>query len=205
MEAILQSAENIKQAAKIFEENSDMIRIVIRSQVNDKSVTDDIFQNLYLSLVHSPVPSDIENTEAYLRRAIRNDVIDTTIKRRCRRVREQKYAEMYMVNIRYNDPEDTVTMCDTIQHIFKIIEDKLPAHEARALIEKYRYNRDDGEAARIMGITRRSFSHYLCTGLKRVRRYIQKNNSKQNIPKNPIIKTWSKGQNTYPEYTKGSS
>ena len=181
MEAILQSTENVEQAAKIFEENFDMIRIATRSQVNDKSAIDDIFQNLFLSLLHSPAPSDIKNVKGYLRRAIRNDVIDSTIRNKCRRAREQKYAEMYMVNIRYDSPEDTVTMYDTIQHLFKIIEDKLPVHEARALIEKYRYNRDNDEAARIMGITRRSFSHYLCTGLKRARRYIQQNKSEQNI------------------------
>jgi RNA polymerase sigma factor (sigma-70 family) len=175
MEAAYQSTKNVKQVAKIFKENSDMIRIAIRSKVNDKSIIDDIFQNLFLSLVRSPVPSNIENIEAYLRRAIRNDVIDAAIQRRCHRIREQRYAEMYMVSIRYDDPEDTVTMCETIQRIFEIIEDKLPTHEARALIEKYRYNRDDGEAARIMGITRRSFSHYLCTGLKKVRQFIREN------------------------------
>lgn len=179
MEAALQS-ENVKQAAKIFEENSDMIRIAICSQVNDRSVIDDIFQNLFVPLVQSPVPSDIENVEGYLRRATRNDVIDAAIKRKYRRGRERRYAQMHMVRIRYDDPEDAVTMCDAIQHIFEVIEDKLPAHEARALIEKYRYNRDDGEAARIMGITRRSFSHYLCTGLKKVRQFVRENKSHLN-------------------------
>lgn len=29
--------------------------------------------------------------------------------------------------------------------------------------------------------TRRSFSHYFCTGLKKARHYIQQNNSEQNI------------------------
>jgi len=182
MEATLQTTENVKQAAKIFEENSDMIRIAIRSKVNDKSVIDDIFQNLFLSLVRSPVPSNIENTEAYLRRAIRNDVIDAAIKRKYRRGREQRYARMHMVRIRYDDPEDTVTMCDTIQHIFEIIENELPAHEARALIEKYRYNKDDDEAAEALGITKRSFSHYLCTGLKKVRQFAQQSRLEQNIP-----------------------
>lgn len=179
MEATLQS-ENVKQAAKIFEENSDMIRIAIRSKVNNKSIIDDIFQNLFVSLCRSPVPSNFENTEAFLRRAIRNDVIDAAIKRKCQRAREQRYAKMHMVRIRYDSPEDTVTMCDTIQHIFEIIEDKLPAYEARAIIQKYRYNRDDGEAARIMGINRRSFSHYLCTGLKKVRQFIHENKSHLN-------------------------
>lgn len=175
MDANTKTAQNMKLASEIIEEHTDTIRAVITFNVNDKSVIDDIFQNLFLSLVHSPVPSNIENVEGYLRRAIRNDVIDAAIKRRCHRTREQRYAEMYMVSIRYDDPEDTVTMCDVIQHIFEIIENKLPAHEARALIEKYRYNRDDGEAARIMGITRRSFSHYLCTGLKKVRQFVREN------------------------------
>ena len=180
MEAILQAADNVKQAAKIFEENTDLIRIAIRSKVNDKSVIDDIFQDLFLSLVYNPVPSNIENVEGYLRRAIRNDVIDAAIKRRCHRIREQKYAEMYMVSTKYDSPEDTVTMCDTVQRIFEIIENNLPSHEARALVEKHRYNKDDGEAAEAMGVTRRSFSHYLCTGLKKARRYISQNNSEQN-------------------------
>jgi RNA polymerase sigma factor (sigma-70 family) len=171
MEATLQS-ENIKNAAKIFEEKSDMIRIAIRSKVNDKSVIDDISQNLFLSLAHSPVPSNIENVDGYLRRAIRNDVIDSAIQKECRRAREQRYAQMYTVNIRYYGPEDKAAMCDMIQHIFEIIEDKLPAHEAKALIEKFRFNKEDGEAAKALGITKRSFSHYLCTGLKRLQKYV---------------------------------
>ncbi len=174
METTLQS-ENVKQAARIFKENSDMIRIAIRSQLNDKSVVDDIFQNLFLSLVRSPVPSNIENPKAYLRRAVRNDVIDSAIKRKCYRAREQKYALRYTVRIKYNNPENTATMCDVIRHIFEIIEDKLPAHEARAIVEKYRFNKDDDEAAKALGITKRSFSHYLCTGLKRLREYVNEN------------------------------
>ena len=181
MAATLQS-ENVNHVAKIFEENSDMIRSAIRSQVNDKSIIDDIFQNLFLSLVHNPVPSNIENIKAYIRQAVRNDVIDSAIKKRCQRIREQRYAGMYMVSIRYDDPQDSVSMCDVIQHLFEIIENRLPAYEAKAIIQKYRYNRDDGEAAEVLGISRRSFSHYLCTGLKRIRRYILENESEPNIP-----------------------
>lgn len=181
MEVTLQS-ENVKQAAKIFKKNSDMIRIAIRSKVNDKSIIDDIFQDLFVSLCHNPIPSNFENTEAFLRRAIRNDVIDAAVKRRCQRTREQRYAKMHMVRVRYDNPEDTAAMCDIIQRIFEIIEDNLNAHEARAIIERYRYNRDDGEAAEAMGITRRSFSHYLCTGLKKARQFVQQSRLEQNIP-----------------------
>jgi RNA polymerase sigma factor (sigma-70 family) len=184
MEATLKS-ENVKHAAKIFKENSDMIRVAIRSKVNDKSIIDDIFQSLFVSLCHSPVPSNFENTEAFLRRAIRNYVIDAAIKDKCQRAREQRYARIHMVRIRYDSPEDTVTMCDTIQRIFEIIEDNLNAHEVRAIMERYRYSRDDAEAAEAMGIAKRSFSHYLCTGLKKARHYILQNNSPHNIhPKN---------------------
>jgi len=180
METTLQS-ENIKQAAKIFEKNSDMIRVAIRSQVNDKSIIDDIFQSLFVSLCHSPIPSDIENVEGYLRRAVRNDVIDTAIKRKYRRAREQRYSLMYSVRIRYYSPEDMAAMSDVMQYIFEVIETELPAYEAKALIQKFRYDKDDAEAARIMGITKRSFSHYLCTGLRKARYYILQNNSSHNI------------------------
>ena len=180
MEATLQS-ENVKHAAKIFEENSNMIRIAIRSKVNDKSIIDDIFQSLFVSLCHNPIPSNFENTEAFLRRAIRNDVIDAAIKRRCQRAREQRYARMHMVRVRYDDPEDTVTMCDTIQRIFEIIEDNLNAHEARAITERYRHGRDDATAAEAMGIAKRSFSRYLCTGLKKARKSVKENGLKPSM------------------------
>lgn len=172
MEIALQS-ENVKQASEIFEENSDMIRIAIYSQAHDKSIVDDIFQDLFISLAGSPIPLNIENTKGYLRRAIRNDVIDLSIKNKRRQSREAKCARMYRGNARYDNPENTVAMCDTIEYLFETIKKELTAHEARALIEKYHNDRENDEAARIMGITKRSFSHYLCTGLKRVRQLIR--------------------------------
>jgi DNA-directed RNA polymerase specialized sigma24 family protein len=82
---------------------------------------------------------------------------------------------MYSVRIRYYSPEDTAAMSDVIQHIFEVIETELPAYEAKALIQKFRYDKDDAEAAEALGITKRSFSHYLCTGLKRLRGYLLEN------------------------------
>lgn len=175
METTLQSTKNIKEVIKFFEENTDMIRSTISSQVNDKTIIDDIFHNLFLSFVDRPVPPNIENVKAYLKRAIRNDIIDYEVKRKCCRVREQKYVELRMVNIKYDNPEDTVTANDAIQNLFNIVEHKLPAHEAEAIIQKYRYDRNIDEAAMIMGINERSFSRYLCTGLKKLRQYINEN------------------------------
>jgi len=51
-------------------------------------VIDDILQNLFVSLVHNTVPSNIENVESYFRREIRKDAIDSTIKRNCSRIME---------------------------------------------------------------------------------------------------------------------
>ena len=42
---------NMRIATQIFDEYGDLIREMIRFRVNDKSMVDDIFQNLFLSLV----------------------------------------------------------------------------------------------------------------------------------------------------------
>lgn len=175
------SQESIKQAAETFEENSDMIRISISSQVYDKSIVDDIFHNLFISLVKSPIPPNVENVKGYLRRAIRNDVIDFSIKRKCFQKREQKYAHVYSIRMGCCNPVDEIALTDQARHIFKIIEKELPSHEARALIEKFRYGRDSQEAAMAMGITRRSFSRYLCTGLKRLRCHLKQDKCGQTV------------------------
>ena len=183
MNAMLQS-ENVKQVAKIFEENSDMIRVAIRSQVNDKSIINDIFQSLFVSLVHRPVPPDIENMEGYLRRAVENDVIDAAIKRKYRRVREWRYSLMYSIHIKYYSPEDTAVMSDVIQHIFNIIEIELPAYEARALIQKFRYDKDDDEAAKALGIAKSTLLKSQPTK-KNTRISLPKLKNPSSHPKNP--------------------
>ena len=182
METTLQSIKNVKEAAKIFEEYSDVIHSTIYCNVNNKSIIDDIFQDFFLALVHRPIPSGIQNVKSYLRRAVKNDILDEVVKIKNYHARNQRYVKLQMSYVKFHDPENTVIEAETIQQLFEIIEKRLFPHEAEAVTQKFSFDRDYRHAAEIMGINRRSFLHYLCTGLKKVRQLAQQSRLEQNIP-----------------------
>jgi len=166
---------NIRLATRIFDEYGDAIREMIRFLVNNESIVDDIFQDLFVSLVHKPIPPGIENIRGYLYRAVKNDVLDEAIRTKNYRIRNQKYAELHTEQVRYRNPEDVVILSEEIQKLFNIVERRLMPHEREAVIQLYRFDRDNNEAAEAMCINRRSFSRYLCTGLKKICRFAREN------------------------------
>lgn len=162
-------AQKVEATSKIFKEYGKAIRNTIRFHVNDESIVDDIFHDFFLSLVRRPVCSDIQNLKGYLCNAVKNDIIDAV--RRCRSydTRNQKYADLHMNHVRYALPEDTVIRTEEIDNLFNVIEEQLRPHEATAITQRYRYGRDIGEGACAMQINKRTFSRYICTGLKKIR------------------------------------
>lgn len=72
----IETEERVKQAENVFETYGDEIRVMISINVKEQSVADDVFQNLFLSVVHKPIPPHIERIEAYLYRIITKDQED---------------------------------------------------------------------------------------------------------------------------------
>ncbi len=173
MNANTKTVQNVKQASEIFEEHADTIRAVITLNVNDKSSIDDIFQDFFLSLVRRPIPRKVQNIKAYLSRAVKNDVLDAAYQRKSYHLRNRKYAEMHLYRLKYDTPDDIASHAEEIRLLFDIVEDQLLHHEAEAITQKYRHDRDAGETAEAMGINRRSVSCYLCTGLRKLRKLVR--------------------------------
>ena len=182
MQANRQVTENMKRATEIFEEHGNMIRIAILSQVNNKATIDDVLHDFFLALVRRPIPSGVENVKRYLYRAIKNDVIDTALRTKSYHTRNKKYAESHKDHVPFRNPEDIVIQAETMQNLFENIEEQLYHHEAEAIIQKLRFDWDNDKAAEAMGINKRSFSHYLCTGLKKARQFAQQSRLEQDIP-----------------------
>ena len=159
--------EKVELASAIFHEYEDEIRAMIRFHVNDNSRIDDIFQDFFLSIVHKPVPSDIQNIGGYLYKAITNDVIDMTRRTKRYRSRIQRYAEGRRHSIVNDDPESIAIQLEEKQKMVELIEEQLPSREAEAVLERYGHNNSIGSAAKKMQVNKRSFSRYLCMGLKK--------------------------------------
>ena len=172
MDANTTAARNMKEATEIFEKHTHTIRAAIRFHINDRSSIDDIFQDFFLSLVERPVPRRDQNIKAFINRAIRNDVLDVASQNRSYHQRNCKYAQMHKDRFKSKAPDEIVIHAEDIRQLFDIVENQLMHHESQAIIQKYQYDRDAGEAAEAMGITRRSVSHYLCTGMKKLRNFV---------------------------------
>lgn len=164
--------ERLDLAAQIFAEHGPAIRAMIRRHAGNKEEEEDIYQNLYLSLVCNPVPGPLTNTLAYLNTVIRNDVIDAARRRRSYQEMISRYAAGRMYEDPDNSPQDEVIRDEQIRKIGDFIQSSLPPHEARAVSERYGYGHSTTDAARHMRVKERTVSRYLCIGLKRIRQAV---------------------------------
>lgn len=156
-------------AARLFAEHGPAIRAMIRRHAGNKEEEEDIYQNLYLSLVCNPVPSPLTNTLAYLNTVIRNDVIDAARRRRSYQEMISRYATGHMYEEPDNNPEDKVIRNEQMQRINELVQSSLPPHEAKAVAQRYGCGHNTADAAQHMHVKERTVSRYLCIGLKRIR------------------------------------
>ncbi|MHC4571195.1 MAG: RNA polymerase sigma factor [Planctomycetota bacterium] len=162
---------NVNYAAKIFSKYGDFIRGVIRYQVDNDAQADDLYQDLFLSLVSKPLPADIQNIKSYLYRAITNDAVDA---RRIEKYQAlmHKYAEYSNYSINKSGPENALIEKEEMNKMFRLIEGWLPRSEAQAIILRYKHNYNTKEVAKKMKVNNRSVSRYISTGLYKVRQFL---------------------------------
>ena len=172
---------NVAVAAEIFEKYGDKIRTEIWLHVNDKSSIDDICHDFFISLVEKPIPRKDQNIRAFIHKAIKNDVLDAASRSKSYYARNCKYAQIHTKHFDSDTPESIMSYAEDVHQIFKIVESQLLEHEAQAIIHKYRYDRDTDETAHMMGVSRRSVSHYLCTGLRKLRNLIHSEQFQQDF------------------------
>ena len=162
--------KRVQLAASIFQEYGDDIREMIRFSVRDLGLAEDIYQDLFLSLVSAELPPKIRNMRRFLYRAITNDVI--TMVRRSRRRHElmKLYARDYRAfEFEENGPGEQLIEDEQKQQVFSLLEKHLCPSEYKAVVWRFRRGGNNQEAAEELGIKKRSFIRYLCAGLKKIR------------------------------------
>ncbi len=162
-------------AAEIFDRYGDEIRAIIHFNVKDKSKADDIFQEFFVSIVHKPIPTDIQDIRAYLYRAVTNDVIDTSRQTKNHRDRVQKYAECRKYFIISEDPQDTAIQVENTKKMLQLIENHLPKREAEVVVQRFGHGFSTTDTAEKMQVDKRIVSRYLSAALKKMRQYVPEN------------------------------
>lgn len=157
--------DNAKKARLIFEEHGSFILGVLESQVGIHDAQD-LYQNLYTSILTHPIPDSIKNIKSYLYRAAVNDVIDFKRKKSNQILRINEYSEHLRADRCQDDPANITELKDIINHTFKIIEENLPEKICRSLKLKLRNQLDYREISEEMGIKIDTVKKYVYRGLK---------------------------------------
>jgi RNA polymerase sigma factor (sigma-70 family) len=162
--------DNVQAAAEVFLKHSHEIRAIIKYNVHDESVAEDVYQEFFLSLVSCPLPPDIGNMKRFLYRAITNDIL--TMVRRSKRCREhlQAYIQCNRNGMPGAGGADRVIGREERDKALDIVEKHLHPSEYKAIQGRMRYGKDNEKAARDLGIKKRSYIRYLSVGLKKIRK-----------------------------------
>lgn len=162
-------------AAEVFERYGDEIRAFIHFNIKDKTKADDLFQELFVSIVRKPIPSGIQDIQAYLYRTVTNDVIDSSRQRKNHRDHLQKYAFCCKYNSNQEDPQKIAIQVESTKKMFKLIESRLPKREAQAVLQRFGRGFSIKDTAKKMHVDKRIVSRYLSIALKKMRQFIPEN------------------------------
>jgi RNA polymerase sigma factor (sigma-70 family) len=165
----MDSHEKVALATRIFAEHGAAIRAMIRLHVAHPEEEDEVYQNLYLSLVCHPPPQPLTNVPAYLSTVIRNDIIDAVRRRKSQQELVSRYAMSQTWDGVEEAPDEHVTRTEEVQRVTDLVAKLLPAHEATAVIERYVYGYSTTDIALHMRVKERTVARYACVGLKHIR------------------------------------
>jgi RNA polymerase sigma factor (sigma-70 family) len=166
------TCERVEAAAAVFREHWVMINEAVKACMRNSCEAEDVFQDLFISLVEKPVPAGVRNLRQYLYRTIRNDVTDAVRRQRNYDARIERYARRRPEVVVREFPHDILARGEETHRIFQLVERHLPRHEAEAVMQRYCYDKDTDAAAEAMGVNRRTFSRYLCMGIKKIRELV---------------------------------
>ena len=159
---------NVDRAQKAFEEHGDFIRSVIRFNVRNEALCEDLFQDLFLFLISKPIPDEVQNIRAFLYRVVSDKIKDAFRRIDRYQARIRRYAG-YPGRVTEYRPKNSLIEAEETKRMFELIERHLPQKEALAVTLRYKNDCDTAKVAKKMGVQPRSVSRYVSVGLKKAR------------------------------------
>lgn len=142
---------------------------VIASQVKNKADADDLYHDLFLSLLQQPIPDGVKDVRAYLYRAIVNDIMNLKLRRQRH---GSKMRDLYGLRPQQvqSDPADQSLHLEQLARAYELIEERRHLREMQAVELRYRQECTTDEAACEMAVVTRTIDRYVCIGLKELRK-----------------------------------
>ena len=168
------ASSNVDRARQIFEEHGDFIHSIIRFSVRNEALSEDLFQDLFLSLISKPMPEEVQNIRGFLYRVVSDSIKDAFRRIDRYQARIRRYAG-YPERVTEYRPKNSLIEAEETKRMFELIEKNLPPKEALAVTLRYKNNCDTAKVAKKMGVQPRSVSRYVSAGLRKVRQVFDVN------------------------------
>ncbi|UCE49017.1 MAG: hypothetical protein JSW47_02525 [Phycisphaerales bacterium] len=152
---------------------------MISLNIKEQSKADDTFQNLFLSIVQTPVPPDTTRIASYIYRILTNDIVDETRKSDVYNQFVQRYREHGKHKTKQEDPEAEAIELEETLRMFRSLRKRLPAHQAEAVIQSCILGNNTKDAARKMELDTKTFSQYLYRGKRKIYQLLKKKRDKR--------------------------
>jgi RNA polymerase sigma factor (sigma-70 family) len=163
---------DIQRAAAIFSEHGDFIRAVIRHKIKDENRAEDLFHDIFLSLVSRPIPAEIRDIKGYLYKVIINDAKDRIQHLNRYHAMRKKSANYGKITINNRLPEDALIEKEQTNRMIELIRMRATKNELKAIALRYRDGLSIKESADRMNIKDRSVVRYISTGLSKVKKFL---------------------------------
>jgi RNA polymerase sigma factor (sigma-70 family) len=160
--------ERVELASEIIRRYDSSIRALIRSYVRNDHDADDIYQNVFLSLIRVP-PTSFTFLTAYLRQIVRNHAADLARRAESRARFASDYVSGHREEPVSADPANILIEAEQMRVVKEFFESVLPSHQAKVLMERCGRGNNTQETAQRLGLKRRTVSRYYCMAVKRVR------------------------------------
>lgn len=154
----------------IYAKYGGFIRAIIRFQAQNEFLEEDLFQEFFLSLLAKPFPANVFNLRSYLYRAVMHFVVEYRRRQSTYERCLKKHAEEVRNSVNNKGAESAFLETEAVDVALRRWTGQLPRREAEAFWLRYREDFSIPEIALAMGVSRRTVSHYLWSGLKRLRR-----------------------------------
>jgi len=163
---------DVQRATAIFFEHCDFIRAVIRHKIKDEGLAEDLFHNLFLSLVSRPAPAEIQDIKGYIYKAIINDITDHIRHIGKYQAMTHRCADYNKLIVNNRLPEDALIEKEQTDRMIELIRKRVTKNEFKAIASRHLDGLSIKEAADRMSINNRSVSRYISTGLRKVKQFL---------------------------------
>ena len=173
-------ASNINCVQEILNEHGSFIRSIVRFNVSNEALSEDLFQDLLLFLILKPIPEEVQNVRGFLYRLVSDMTKDTYRRINREQQRIHKYSKSRKRIIEYR-PENSLIEEEETKKMFELIEKHLPPSEALAVTLRYKNSYNAAEVADKMSIKQESVRRYISVGLKKIRLFLKTNKGNEHV------------------------